>query len=89
MDIIIIPPTGIYTNVSNKSIYNIKNPLDNLDTREDRKMRINISDIFETGEILETVICDIPLSDKIFIIKIKQKYQSQLLISAICRTLKK
>ena len=87
MDIIIIPPIGIYTNVSNKSIYNIKNPLDNLDTREDRKMRINISDIFKTGEILETVICDIPLSDKIFIIKIKQKYQSQLLISAICRKL--
>jgi len=86
---IIIPPIEIYTNVSNRSIYNIKNPLDNLDTREDRKMRINISGIFKTGEILETVICDIPLSDKIFIIKIKQKYQSQLMISAICRTLKK
>jgi hypothetical protein len=36
-------------------------------------MRINISDIFKTGEILETAICDIPLSDKIFINKDKAK----------------
>jgi hypothetical protein len=52
-------------------------------------MRIKISDSFKTGQILETTICDIPLLEKIFIIKIKQKYQSQLLIFAICRTLKK
>lgn len=52
-------------------------------------MRINICDIFKTGEILETAIRDIPLSDRIFIIKIKQKYQPQLLISASCGALKK
>lgn len=52
-------------------------------------MRINIGDIFKTGEILETAIRDIPLSDRIFVIKIKQKQQQQLLIFAICRTLKK
>lgn len=39
-------------------------------------MRINICDIFETVEILETVFRNIPLSDKIFSIKIKQKYQA-------------
>ena len=52
-------------------------------------MRINIPDSFKTGQILETAICDIPLLEKIFIIKIRQKYQSQLLIFDICRTLKK
>ena len=52
-------------------------------------MRINISDSFKTGQVLETAICNIPLLEKIFIIKTKQKYQSQLLIFAICRTIKK
>jgi len=52
-------------------------------------MRISIGDIFKTSEILETAIRDIHLSDRIFTIKIKQKYQPQLLISAICRALKK
>jgi len=52
-------------------------------------MRINIGDIFKTGEILETAIRDIPLSDRIFVIKIKQKHQPQLQISASYRTFKK